>query len=73
MIPLYRLKAVMDFLAKFRGWASANEVADGVGMAWNTAKSDLEFLVRKGYILKRGNQRAIYKLNRTEGNNVIGG
>jgi DNA-binding Lrp family transcriptional regulator len=52
----YRLRAVMDFLADFRGYATINQVAEGIGMSWNTAKNDLEYLSEDGYVLKKGSK-----------------
>ena len=60
----YRLKAIMDFLANFRGYATINQVAEGVGMAWNTAQKDLDFLANEDYLIKIGRgKRVHYKFN----------
>lgn len=58
----YRLNAIIRYMVKSRGWVSANEVAEDVGMSWNTAKADLDYLEEQGYILKRGKRRAKYKI-----------
>ena len=61
----YPFKAILDFLAKFRGYATANQVANDVGMSWNTAKKNLEYLAKKGYVVKIGTDRPSYRLKRS--------
>ena len=56
----------MDFLANFRGYATANQVAEGVGMAWNTAQKDLDILAGERYVIRIGRgKRVRYKFNFT--------
>lgn len=58
---IYRYKAILDFMNKKRKWVTPNEVADGVGMSWNTAKKDLDFLSQKGYVIKKNIGRTKFK------------
>ena len=67
--PTYRLRAVMSFLAKKRGFVTINEVAKKVDMSWNTAKDDLDYLADEEYVIrkvrKRGGKKiSKYRLNR---------
>lgn len=62
---IYRLKAIMDYVHQSRRFVNPSEVASDVGMSWNTAKGDLNFLAANGYLIRRqvGENRFIYGFN----------
>ncbi|MBS3138910.1 DeoR family transcriptional regulator [Candidatus Woesearchaeota archaeon] len=61
----YRLKAVMEFLARQRRYVTINEVAEGIGMSWNTAEKDLNYLKHEGYVKSFGSgSRRYFRIRR---------
>jgi len=57
----YRMKEILDYLHETRRFVSASQVAEALGISWNTAKSDLDTLSDQGLVQKSGVSRPIYR------------
>jgi len=45
-------RSILSFLFKYHGWINTNQIADRVGIAWQTAERHLEKLNRLGYVAR---------------------
>lgn len=45
-------RAILKVLFQLHGWVNTNQIADRVGIAWQTAENHLDKLNNFGYVVK---------------------